>query len=264
MTPSTVFLWPVYLACLPAATAWVFSWTTPDDDFLTNRGNGIKSCTEIDNPVGNVFDWDPKGENLCINFYNNTKCADDILGYTCSPWPWSEHAATKHVRSYDVTQNDTSSSTTSTSASTSNTASAATSSSASSSATASAAAAANQDNSSSISGGAIAGIVIGVVAAVAIAALVFFFLRRRRNQSAYSPPPGPPTDPAPGSIESAVLDTKPKYSELHSPNHGFGLAEKPGDSEHVMRELSATNTVSELGAGIPRAELDGSSHGGRF
>ncbi|KAJ6134920.1 hypothetical protein N7512_000080 [Penicillium capsulatum] len=189
MTPSTVFLWPVYLACLPAATAWVFSWTTPDDDFLTNRGNGIKSCTEIDNPVGNVFDWDPKGENLCINFYNNTKCADDILGYTCSPWPWSEHAATKHVRSYDVTQNDTSSSTTSTSASTSNTASAATSSSASSSATASAAAAANQDNSSSISGGAIAGIVIGVVAAVAIAALVFFFLRRRRNQSAYSPPP---------------------------------------------------------------------------
>lgn len=267
MTPATLFLWPLYLACLPAATAWVFSWTEPDDTLLTSSGDDVKACTKIDNPVGNVYDWDPKGDNLCIFFYNNTDCTDPSAGYTCSPWPWANHVSGIHVLSYEVTKNG--SSTDSTLDPSSSAAVVTVTPSHVSPSSSSAAASGSNTSSSSLSGGAIAGIVIGIVAGVSIAGVVLFLFLRKRKQPQQPPAPDPVDSkpppsplPSPGLQEAASIETKAKLSELQCPNQGFAPAEKSAYPDHVTQELPGTPVMSEMGSGVERAELDGSpTHG---
>ena len=283
MAPSSYFrTLPLFLAFLSApVTAWVFSWTTPDGTLLTNHGDSELSCKDMNNPKGNVYDWDPQSGHWCIFMYGVKGCSanntDDAVGYTCKPWPWANHVSGKQIYSYQVindtagyasssaaaepTSTSTSSTSTQTTTSTSVQQTSATPTSSSDSDTGSSAST-NQKTtgSSSLSGGAIAGIVVGVLAAVIIAGLLFFFLYWRRRKSsktekdlpAYASAPSPP--PAPMSATTATGTSelqgyeKQQHFEKDGLEPGQKLNELRGDQNHVL----------EMEQGTVRAELDGS------
>ncbi|OOQ89481.1 hypothetical protein PEBR_28093 [Penicillium brasilianum] len=275
MVASLFLLLPLYLAYIPSATAWVFSWTNSSGGFLTDHGDGVQSCKAIDNPKGNIFDWDAKGGNFCIYLYNNGNCSNSSAGYTCKAWPWSNHVAGSYIHSYEIVLNntDTASTTSSSASSISTTLSSTTSSSTQTSATAASTSAAsntssptttpiaastdnNTAKSSSISGGAIAGIVVGVLAAVAIAGILFFFLcwrpRKKTRPSTVSERPVAPMS------ELGSYDDKPSSPTLSSPtSNGQGSDVYQGQK---LRELPGSGVATEIGPGVMRAELAGSTH----
>lgn len=245
MILNPLLLSSLYLLLLPSTAAWVFSWTDPSGQLLTDHGSQTQACRQIDNPEGNVFDWDTEGENLCLYLYENTDCTDPSAGYTCNPWPWDNHESGSHILSYEIVQNGTSgASPTATLPITSGTA---TSTSTSSSAPGS------TENDSSLSGGAIAGIVVGVLAAVAIAGILFFFLfwRRRRSSGAAAAPVQP------GTRMSELQATEKPYQE---PAPSSLSSQQPV----VVRELPGSHAASEMGPAVERAELDGSPMYGKL
>lgn len=273
MVSSSFLLLPLYLAYVPSATAWVFSWTNSTGGLLIDHGDAVQSCKAIDNPKGNIFDWDAKGGNFCIYLYNNGNCSDPSAGYTCKAWPWSNHVAGSYIHSYEIVLNNTdTTSTTSSSSSTSKTSTSTTSSSTQTSASPVATTAAtntssatttpiaantntNTSKSSSLSGGAIAGVIVGVLAALAIAGILFFFLcwrpRRKTQPSTISERPIPPMS------ELGQYDEKPSSPTLSSPNsHGQASDVYQGQK---LRELPGSGVAMEMGPGVMRAELDGST-----
>ncbi|KAJ5690096.1 hypothetical protein N7462_004488 [Penicillium macrosclerotiorum] len=270
MVSFTMFLLPLYLACLPSTTAWVFSWTNSSGNFLTDHGETNTSCKTIDNPEGNIFDWDPKGGNFCFYIYNNKNCTDPSAGYTCKPWPWSNHQAGSYMRSYIIVNNNTEADSTTTSSTavsstmtTSTTSSIATATPTSASETTSTAAATNSSNS--ISGGAIAGIIVGVLAAAAIAGILLFFLwwrPRRRTGLTSIPDERPPTMSELSTVhEPKQSSPSEAFSSEAFTNETFSqTSDQPIYSPQRLRELPGSTGVSELGSGNMRAELDGSTH----
>lgn len=259
MVASSFLLLPLSLAYIPSATAWVFSWTNSSGGYLTDHGDAVQSCKAIDNPKGNIFDWDAKGGNFCIYLYNNGNCSDPSAGYTCKAWPWSNHVAGSYIHSYEVVLNNTD--TTSSTSSVSSTSTTSTSTTSSSTQTSATAAATNTTSpttskSSSLSGGAIAGIIVGVLAAVAIAGILFFFLcwrpRKKTGPSTGSERPIPPMS------ELGQYDGKPSSPTLSSPtSNGQGSDVYQGQK---LRELPGSGVAMEMGAGVMRAELAGSTH----
>lgn len=248
MIPS--LLLPLYLPLLPSTAAWVFSWTDPSGQLLTDHGSQTQACRQIDNPEGNVFDWDAEGGSLCLYLYDNTDCSDPSAGYTCKPWPWDNHESGSHILSYEIVQNGTSGTSSSTVASstatlsTTGTVATATSTSTSSSASGS------TENGSSLSGGAIAGVVVGVLAAGALSGILFFFFLWRRRSAA------PTAAVQPGTRMSELQAGEKPYQE---PASSSLFSQQPV----VVRELPGSHAASEMG-GVERAELDGSPMYGKF
>ncbi|KAJ5160138.1 uncharacterized protein N7482_007142 [Penicillium canariense] len=279
MVSSSLLVLPLCLAYIPATAAWVFSWTNSSGGFLTDHGDVIQSCKVVDNPKGNIFDWDPQSGNYCIYLYNNNNCTDPSAGYTCKSWPWSNHVAGSYIHSYEVVANgtDTTSSTSNTTSTTSTSSSASTSTMTSTTQTSAVATststaantsspattpiAASSDNrtskGSSLSGGAIAGIIVGVLAAAAIAGILFFFLCWRPRKKAGSSKV--PEQPAPAMSELADDDEKKPASptSVISPA-SLGHAQDVYHGQR-LRELPGSTVASEMGPGMMRAELDGST-----
>ncbi|KAJ5098977.1 hypothetical protein N7532_005978 [Penicillium argentinense] len=257
MRPSSFLSLPLYLACLPSVSAWVFSWHNPTGKLLTVQGDKRQDCQVMDNPTGNVYDWNPQEGHWCIFLYTNSDCEEPSAGYTCKPWPWVDHPSSQHLQSFKVV-NDTSSYASSASASasatdanaspTSTTATTPTSDASASSAAASASASASSasdtsDKEATPSGGAIAGIVVGVVAAVAIAGILIFFLWRRRKTAAKS---------------NAALqtDSTTGVAEMSNPDEEKSpISDKPISRGQDSRELQGSGAVSELSPTSERYEM---------
>lgn len=259
MIPTSLLLSSLSLAYLPPTTAWVFSWTQPNGDLLTDHGSGVQSCQAIDNPKGNIFDWEANGDNVCIYLYGNNDCSNPSSGYTCKPWPWANHRAGSHILSYEVVINGTTPSSTTSTTPPATTATTSTPISTGTTTTSSAAttssAPVNTSSGSSLSGGAIAGIVVGVLAAAAIAGILFFFLGWRRRRPSNSANDAAPAETAMSELQAA--DYKPHQEPPP-------LMSQSLYQQQRLRELPGSHPASEMGPGVERTELDGSPVYGKF
>jgi hypothetical protein len=246
-------LFLLYFACLPSASAWIFSWHNPDGKLLAVQDDVAQDCKSMDNPKGNVFDWTPQEGHWCIFLYTNTDCKEPSDGHTCKTYPWSDHVSGQHILSFKVKNytSDIESSSISASESATDTKSSPTPTvviptttdaidAASSSSVTSASSSA--DKKRTISGGAIAGIVIGVLAAVAIAGMLIVFLIWRRRKNAAQ------------SSTTAQTNATPAMAELSSPVEELEL---PISTKSGFRELHGSAVASEIGPGAERHELSG-------
>ncbi|KAJ6080159.1 hypothetical protein N7467_009912 [Penicillium canescens] len=264
MRASSLLSLPLYLACLPFASAWIFTWHTADDELFSYQGSKQLECKSIDNPKGNVFNWEPQAGHWCFFVYSNSACEEPNFGYTCQDKEWADHVSSKHAQSFKVTNNTIAlSSTTTSSASTSSTSATVSTSSTPSSATVTSTKGSTDAASSSSatsdpestggkaipSGGTIAGIVVGVLAAVAIAGILIFFLcwRRRKNTAQTS--------------AAARTDSTSAMAELsHADEKKSPVSDKPGYQAQRIRELHGSNVASEIGAGTERYEVGTERH----
>lgn len=243
------------LAYLPSASAWIYTWHDPNDKMLSFEDDKPLSCKAMDNPKGNIYNWEPQDGHWCMFLYTNSNCENPIVGRTCKDYEWPNHVSGEHIKSFKVTNNTagflstatTAESTTKATSSPSSTADATT-----SPASASATATNGPENSgsdSSISGGAIAGIVVGVLAAVAIAAILIFFLCWRRRKNGTEPNPTTRTESTSGMVELSQPD------EEQSP-----VSEKPMYKSQGLRELTGSTGVSEIGSETERYEIGTEKH----
>lgn len=246
------------LAFIPSASAWIYSWHTPSDKLLSYQDEKPLDCRAMNNPAGNVFNWEPQDGHWCIFMYTNSKCENEFIGHTCKDWEWANHNSSEHILSFKVTNNtvafsSTAASPASTTETTSTTSQSSTAASTPSEAIATVTSGAENSSttssSSSPSGGAIAGIVVGVLAALAIAGLLFFFLCWRRRKS-----DGRTNDRS----ESAT-----GMVELSNSHHGEESLKSPvqagekvwSQPQAPLRELNGSTVASEIGSGTERYEM---------
>ncbi|KAJ5562520.1 hypothetical protein N7535_003029 [Penicillium sp. DV-2018c] len=265
MVSALFFL--LYFTCLPSASGWIFSWHNPNGTLLTYQNDGAQGCMEIDNPKGNVFDWEPQEGHWCIFLYTNSNCKEPSTGHTCKTYPWSDHVSGQHILSYQVknytsgiedstsaspwTPDATTTNAKTTDAKTSSAPTAVIPATTDASATASSSSVVTSASASAdgntLSGGAIAGIVIGILAAVAVAGIVIFIIWRRRKNAA----------PAAQSSTAAQGDSASATAELPSPDE----EQLPISIKSGLRELPGSAVVSEIGSGGERYELGGTEIG---
>lgn len=245
------------LAYLPSASAWIYSWHSPNDTLLSFQDDKPLSCKSMDNPKKNVFNWEPQDGHWCMFVYSNPDCEEPSVGRTCKDYEWANHPSSQHILSFKVNNNTAAFSSTAaaaestTEATSSSSATAATTTSPTSSASVTATNGPGSSGSkSSPSGGAIAGIVIGVLAAVAIAGLLIFFLCWRRRKNGTDPNSHARTESTSGMVELSQPD-----EEQQSP-----VSEKPMYKSQGLRELTGSTGVSEIGSETERYEIGTEKH----
>ncbi|CAI7572523.1 unnamed protein product [Penicillium pancosmium] len=166
-------------------------------------------------------------------------------------WEWASHASTKHILSFQVTNNTSAFSATATSSTSATKTSASISSTATSTTPSAATATATSEptgsnSKASLSGGAIAGIVVGALAAVAIAGILLFFLCWRRRKNNAQKIDNTRTESATGMVE---------LSSSHPEEENSYISEKPRSRQETPRELKGSTAASEIGPGTERHEL---------
>ncbi|KAJ5741550.1 hypothetical protein N7533_010959 [Penicillium manginii] len=247
------------LAYLPFASAWIYTWHSPNDTLLSFQGEEPLSCKSMDNPKDNVFNWEPQDGHWCIFMYSNSNCDNENVGHTCKDYEWSNHVSKQHILSFKVTNNTAAFFTTTTSsepatktASESSTATNATSTTPSAPTTPSASTATttseptDSDSKASLSSGAIAGIVVGALAALAIAGILIFFLCWRRRKNDAQKHDNTRTESASGMVE---------LSSSHHDEKNSSISEKPRSRQETLRELNGSTVASEIGTETERHEL---------
>ncbi|CAI7675596.1 unnamed protein product [Penicillium manginii] len=210
------------LAYLPFASAWIYTWHSPNDTLLSFQGEEPLSCKSMDNPKDNVFNWEPQDGHWLTN---NTAA---FFTTTTSSEP-----ATKTASESSTATNATSttpSAPTTPSASTATTTSEPT----------------DSDSKASLSSGAIAGIVVGALAALAIAGILIFFLCWRRRKNDAQKHDNTRTESASGMVE---------LSSSHHDGKNSSISEKPRSRQETLRELNGSTVASEIGTETERHEL---------
>ncbi|KAJ5153461.1 uncharacterized protein N7482_009939 [Penicillium canariense] len=245
------------LSVLQPAYGWTFVWRNASNDSFVEHDQQPKSCTQINNAQGELFEWDSEEGPFAISLYSNTDCSGPPGGYATHIF---NKNASKPILSFKVDSTATTTTSTSSTRTTSTSASSASAATQTPTNNTAAASASASSSSSGLSSGAIAGIVIGVVAGVAIIGGLLFFMGRRKRQRA-PPVAGPSmayTDPSYGSPSSyttpaslgsgltAVTAQKaaPTRSAPGSATGPVRLVELQGDT--TAAELSNTHVVTEL------------------
>ncbi|KAJ5379268.1 hypothetical protein N7509_012387 [Penicillium cosmopolitanum] len=238
------------LSCLaysPLASAWIYTWHSPNDTLLSYQGAEPLACKSMNNPVGNVFNWEPQDGHWCIFMYSNSNCSDENVGYTCKDWEWASHASTKHILSFQVTNNTSSFSATATSSisatQTSTSISSTATSTTPSAATATATSEPTGSNSkASLSGGAIAGIVLRWL----LLELSSSFCAGDDEKNNAQKIDNTRTESATGMVELPSSHPEEEHSYI---------SEKPRSRQETLRELKGSTAASEIGPGTERHEL---------
>ncbi|KAJ5995447.1 hypothetical protein N7481_002424 [Penicillium waksmanii] len=236
------------LSCLaysPLASAWIYTWHSPNDTLLSFQGNKPLSCKSMNNPIGNVFNWEPQDGHWCIFMYSNSDCDNENVGYTCKDWEWASHPLTNNTSVFLATSTS-SASATKTTTSESSTATGATSTTPSAATATATSEPTGSDSKAGLSGGAIAGIVVGALAAVAIAGILLFFLCWRRRKNNAQNIDDTRTESATGMVE---------LSNSHPEEEKASISEKPRSRQETLRELKGSTAASEMGPGTERHEL---------
>lgn len=66
--------------------AWTFKWRDESGAITAEAGDKAIDCKGIEHAEGKLFEWDPKGDDLCITMYADDLCEEKSIGLSCGVW----------------------------------------------------------------------------------------------------------------------------------------------------------------------------------
>lgn len=248
--------------------AWVFTYRNGTNDATSfNDPRHNKSCTEIDNPEGSRFEWEPQSGPWCLYLYKDSNCTRGA-GHTCRGIDWV-HETSQDLNSfevqtrpdgYDDPAKESESGTASAEEKTVTVTSVPTD-----------IAGSGDGGREPLSGGGIAGVVIGVLAGVVLFSVLGFFLGKKAGrkqgekdasvaaagiQNGHGGGPGQEYKPVTTTTETTSPMSQTQFGSPTSPVAGEQTYRPPGSR---MVELVGNNGTTELSDTNRVMELDGSS-----
>lgn len=68
------------------ANAWTFKWRDESGAVTNEAGGKTTDCKPIEHAEGKLFEWDSKGDGLCISMFADEHCKEGRVGLACDVW----------------------------------------------------------------------------------------------------------------------------------------------------------------------------------
>lgn len=91
------------LLAAQGANAWTLKWRDTEGAVTVESGKGTAPCKPIEHAEDRMFNWDPKGDDVCIWFYADDLCEEGIAGKSCPIW---DKASSRDLLAFKVVSSE--------------------------------------------------------------------------------------------------------------------------------------------------------------